>query len=492
MQMQDEPHPLRVTPQFVALPPDDAVTGGGCGILVVEDSPMMVRKLVEIASASGRTVYSAADAAEALKLFVEHRPGVVVSDWEMPGDSGVDLCRQIRGQSIGRHAHFIMLTSHSDHEAILQAYNAGVDDFVAKPFDPDELLARIHAGERIHQLHEDLTRKTSEQQSLNSELAAMNVKLDRLAVTDDLTGLFNRRYAVARLEEHWALAERYNQPVTLGMVDLDKFKNVNDTYGHPAGDVVLRQVARMLRQTLRSTDIVCRIGGEEFMILFAAQTVEEAAISAERCRRAVASQSIRAAGVAISVTISIGLAGRTTEMAEYSDLMHAADRMLYDAKRNGRNRVEVAGRAEEGGADNLNTVFRYVAESAGPLRPAALRAGAGLNRASVLSRCGGDERFADAVTEQFRTEAPLCAERIAAALKSADAQSLRCAAQKLGSLAAYVSADRVTDYSRRVEHLAETNGLLEAGALLPRLKREIDGIVVTLEANAGAIMAICA
>jgi diguanylate cyclase (GGDEF)-like protein len=241
-----------------------------------------------------------------------------------------------------RHVHFIMLTVHSDQASLLEAYNAGVDDFVAKPFNSQELLARVRVGVRTYQLRDELRRRTLAQQALNSQLAAVNNRLNRLSLTDELTGLYNRRHAMVRMAEQWAQAGRYHQPFTVAMIDIDHFKQVNDTFGHEAGDVVLRHVATILRNGTRESDMVCRVGGEEFLILFPSQTPAQAAICAERCRAAVAAHDFLAGAARIRATLSIGIAGATAAMKDYSDLLRAADMSLYNAKHAGRDRVQLA------------------------------------------------------------------------------------------------------------------------------------------------------
>jgi putative two-component system response regulator len=328
-------------PVLIAEPSNAPPPTSDRSILVVEDSPTLLKALVDLLSGTGQTVFPAANGEDAMKLFLAHRPGVVVSDWELPGDSGVELCRQIRRQSATSHVHFIMLTVHSDQPSLLEAYKAGVDDFVGKPFNSEELLARVRVGVRTYHLHDELNRRTLAQQALNAQLAAMNNRLSRLSMTDELTGLYNRRHAMARMEEQWTLAERYHRPFAVAMVDIDHFKQINDMFGHGSGDVVLRQIASILRNGTRATDLACRVGGEEFLILFPSQTVEEAAHCAERCRAAVAAKIFQAGDASIKATVSIGLAGVSVEMKNYTEMLRAADKALYGAKRAGRNRVQL-------------------------------------------------------------------------------------------------------------------------------------------------------
>ena len=252
----------------------------------------------------------APDGKEGLRLWQEHTPRVVISDWNMPEKDGVELCREIRERSQSAPVHFIMLTAHSDKGRLLDAYQAGINDFISKPFDLEELLARVRAGIRTAVLQDELVRKAAGSQALNAQLATINSRLERLSVTDELTGLFNRRMAMVRLQEQWSLSERYGKPLTVAMIDIDHFKKINDTHGHDAGDLILRQTASILREQTRGTDVVCRVGGEEFLIIFPAQTIQEAAIAAERFRRKMESAVFTVARINLAVTVSIGLAMR--------------------------------------------------------------------------------------------------------------------------------------------------------------------------------------
>jgi putative two-component system response regulator len=176
-------------------------------------------------------------------------------------------------------------------------------------------------------------RQTSEQ------LNDLNKRLEQLTITDDLTGLYNRRQAMHRLEEHWALCDRYQRTVAIISVDIDNFKAINDACGHSAGDLVLKQVAEIMQQCVRATDIVCRIGGEEFLIILPCQTAQEAEICANRCRERVAETHFVFNGKTIRATISAGIASRRPDMMQATDLLREADHALYAAKHAGRNVV---------------------------------------------------------------------------------------------------------------------------------------------------------
>ena len=236
-----------------------------------------------------------------------------------------------------------LVSAFSEQNRIIDAFDAGVDDFIRKPFDAAELIARIRAGLRVVRLHDDLANKNKGSKELNQQLSSLNQRLEKLAITDDLTGVYNRRHAMARLEEQWAVADRYGRSLTIALVDVDHFKQINDSSGHATGDVVLRQITQVLKQSVRTTDVVCRVGGDEFMIIFPAQSAEEALVATERARVSVYEETFTCFGKKIRLTISIGISTRTEGMKQVSDLIAEADAALYASKQAGRNNVRGGG-----------------------------------------------------------------------------------------------------------------------------------------------------
>ncbi len=322
------------TPALSSIPPEDQNK-----VLVADDDPLACKMLSNFLNSHGVDCVCAADGKQALELFDLHQPRMVISDWTMPVMDGLELCRRIRAHTSGRHVHFIMLTMHSNEEELARAFDAGVDDFLAKPFDSAAMLARLRAGLRAVALYGEISDRHKGSRQMNEQLTDLNIRLERLAITDDLTGLYNRRQAVHRLEEHWALCERYQRPVSVVSLDIDHFKEINDTFGHSAGDVVLRGVADAMRECVRTTDTLCRIGGEEFLIILPCQTAQEAEICAQRCRQAVAERIFEFGGNQIRATISAGIASHRSDMAQSADILKEADEALYAAKRAGRNIV---------------------------------------------------------------------------------------------------------------------------------------------------------
>jgi len=308
-------------------------------VLIVDDDPMMLKLLEKHLTSGGYEVVSAADGAEALHVVLSEGPSIVITDWMMPEMGGLELCRAIRSAEGIGFVYVIVLTAHADKSRLVEAFEAGADDFLSKPPNRSELLARLNAGVRILELEADLTKERLAVHKANAELTILNSKLERMATTDALTGLANRREAMTQLAHHWSIAERHNRPLSCIMLDIDRFKSFNDTYGHDVGDVVLRETAEAFRRSARAGEPVCRLGGEEFLVLCPDTTAPVAAAGAQRLRQAVESNLVRCNGLELTVTVSAGVAERSEACNTPDDLLKHADDALYQAKRAGRNRV---------------------------------------------------------------------------------------------------------------------------------------------------------
>jgi diguanylate cyclase (GGDEF)-like protein len=315
----------------------------GQRILIVDDDPTSLQLVKSYLTRDGYEVITAGGAVEALRILHRQSPPIVVTDWTMPKMNGIDLCRTIRSSEAIGFVYVIVMTAQAETERLVEAFQAGADDFVSKPVNRHELTARLTAAARIVGLEADLARQQRAVHKANAEMAVLNEKLHRMAATDELTGLPNRREAMRRIEEHWAIACRRGEPMACIMLDIDRFKRCNDEHGHEAGDVVLQETARVLGRFARAGESVCRFGGEEFLVICPRATAEMAATAAERFRQAVASHAIPYQDRKLSMTISAGLAEREPAMTVPMDLLRAADEALYAAKRGGRNRVCVSG-----------------------------------------------------------------------------------------------------------------------------------------------------
>jgi diguanylate cyclase (GGDEF)-like protein len=298
-------------------------------ILVADDSPVYRKLIEETLSERTYEILFAKSGREALNIFAKHRPSIVITDWMMPDFSGIELCENIRKHFKDSYTYIIILTGMSEKAEVVKGLTAGADDYLTKPFDREELLARVAVGLRVVELHR--------------QIEAKNRLLEQLALTDPLTNLPNRRAL-----EDWATgqlsgAARYGFAFWIVVADLDFFKNINDTYGHEAGDVVLKRVAEVLKSNSRKSDICGRIGGEEFLFSLSHITEENVKLVVDRIRKDLETTKFSFDGKVLTVTASFGVAGFDGKHApDLNQLISRADAALYSAKRLGRNRIEFA------------------------------------------------------------------------------------------------------------------------------------------------------
>jgi len=302
-------------------------------VLLVDDDRTMLTSLSEMVRECGYEPYAASTWSEALQLFRELDPHIALLDVMMPTIDGFKLTGMLKAAT-DRFVPIILITGLDDIGSKRRAMAAGADDFLTKPVKPLELEIRLNSMLRIKQL--------------TDEIHEVNTKLAQIAVTDPLTQLFNRRAVYEHLEREFARSQRYGNPFCVYLMDIDHFKNVNDTYGHSVGDQVLVMVSDALRQTVRRTDVVGRYGGEEFIVLAPETDMVNAQILGERLREVVAERTKQADDLP-DVTISIGVAqAESGTMTHFEELVHLADSALYEAKRTGRNRcVYVTAESDE-------------------------------------------------------------------------------------------------------------------------------------------------
>jgi diguanylate cyclase (GGDEF)-like protein len=286
--------------------------------LIVDDDPQLLRILGHYLRGSGFDVREAGDGEEALQAIRTHCPHYIITDWDMPRLDGLELCRRVRQESLPHYVYILFLTSKSTSHELIQALEAGADEFVSKPIDPNELLARLRSGQRVL----DLERK-----------------LHEAARSDPLTGIPTRRAFYEHFEREFARARRYRLPLSCVMLDVDFFKKINDVHGHPAGDEVLKAVARLLDTSRRSSDYVCRHGGEEFCFILPETSEQAATIWAERTRAAVAALRVNVGTTELKVTASFGVSELLEDMTSSEQIVDHADQALLVAKQSGRDHV---------------------------------------------------------------------------------------------------------------------------------------------------------
>ncbi len=311
----------------------------GMRILIVDDDAMVLRLLEKVLTKDGHHVTTAKSGSEALRLALQVNPQIVLSDWMMPQMDGIELCKALRRIEHGRNMYFLLFSGRDDEKRVVEAFDCGVDDFVQKPFNERLLLARLKGGQRIVRLQEQVEDHKKRVRTQAAELGMMNRKLRAVALTDVLTQLPNRRYAMKRLEQQWSVAVRGDRPLSVIMLDIDHFKRVNDDYGHDVGDIVLKETSRAMKASTRDEEEPCRLGGEEFLVICGNTSKSQAAAAAERMRSALERNVIKDGGFNRAVTVSLGVAELTPGMDSIDALLKAADLAVYEAKEGGRNRV---------------------------------------------------------------------------------------------------------------------------------------------------------
>jgi diguanylate cyclase (GGDEF)-like protein len=305
-------------------------------ILIAEDDPVSSMILRHYLRNLSEELIAVDDGEEALRLIRTRQDiRIVISDWMMPGISGIELCRQVRDLANRPYVYIILLTARAFREDRLAGLAAGADDFLIKPPDPAELIARVIGARRLLAAQDELRARSEQLEELHAELRHQNDRLAELASSDGLTGLRNHRHFRAALETGVSFSRRQETPLSLIMLDVDHFKAYNDAFGHPAGDDVLSSLARVLREMVRDHDQVARYGGEEFALLLPMADSEGSRAIGERIRVAIASFDwpLR------SITASLGIATTSPVVDTPGLLLDRADRALYHSKARGRDRV---------------------------------------------------------------------------------------------------------------------------------------------------------
>jgi len=306
----------------------------GAKILLVEDNEVQAMVAKEFLQKNGCEVFWVQYAAEAIKAALATPPDVILLDLILPDMNGKEVCRWLKGNGETKSIPIIMLTASNSLDDRISGIEAGADDYLTKPYDVGELRAKIYAALRTKALQDELRKK-------NRQLSELLRKVEELAITDSLTGLFNRRHIETILDREWKRSRRYNQCMTIGFIDIDHFKAVNDAFGHKAGDAVLKEFSDVLRKSLRDVDFTARWGGEEFLAVLPCTDRQQGTKVAARLLNDIASHRFRDTGQH-AITVSIGLASSDLRIDGWEKLIDLADNAMYEAKRDGRNRVGVA------------------------------------------------------------------------------------------------------------------------------------------------------
>ena len=297
-------------------------------VLVADDSAVY-RKLAEQSlREEDCSLLFASSGHKAIAIFEKEHPALVITDWVMPDITGIELCQRIRANARLSYTYIIIVTSRAEKDMVVKGLSVGADDYLTKPFHRNELLARVRVGRRLIELHR--------------QIEAKNRLLEELALTDALTGLPNRRAIEEWASRQISGAARHGFPIWVVMIDLDRFKCVNDTYGHDAGDLVLQRFAAVLKANTRLSNLSGRIGGEEFIQVLTHADEQAIRVAIERVRKQFATERFLFGGAAVTFTASFGAAGFYGKTPPpFSQLLSRADAALYKAKHLGRNRIEI-------------------------------------------------------------------------------------------------------------------------------------------------------
>jgi diguanylate cyclase (GGDEF)-like protein len=306
-------------------------------ILIADDDPSSVRYIGELLK-SGYEVYVAGDGVAALDLARRIRPDLMLLDVMMPGMDGFSLCSEIKKEDSLANIPVVFITARSEPDDIVRGFDVGGQDYIAKPFHPKELYARIRTHIELKSAQEIMKEDSRRLAEVNRDLAGALERMEIMARIDPLTGLANRRFLIERLGQEAARTRRHGKVMSIAIADIDNFKRINDTKGHECGDIVLQRIASVLSGGVRREDLLARWGGEEFLLVFPETTPENARGISEKLRSQVASTRIRYEEEDVHITITLGV-------AEYNPALEAdanirrADAALYKGKQSGKNRV---------------------------------------------------------------------------------------------------------------------------------------------------------
>lgn len=327
----------RQAPPSTPAPPAPA-RSGALHILLVGAETLVRAPLRGQLTGAGHRLVEAENGRQGLAAAIESQPEVILVDAAAAELDGIELIRTLRQFKTGRGIYALLLGDHADEEQMVRGFEAGADGFLALPPAPRALAAHLLAAQRVAGLQEDLRRDQEELRRMSAELSASNQKLQEAGMTDMLTGCPNRRYAMDRIQQEWAMAARTERPLACMVIDLDNLKQINDAYGHEAGDRTLKLVASAFKGEMRAQEVLARSGGDEFIVICPDTALDAALACAERMRAAAAAQPIVGGAQPVHTTVSIGVAVRDASTADPEALIRLADQSAYLAKRN-RNSV---------------------------------------------------------------------------------------------------------------------------------------------------------
>lgn len=299
-------------------------------ILIVDDHPGNIRVAAAMLQ-QDYNILAANNGSRAIKIAEDAQPDLILLDIMMPEMDGFTVCETLKSNEKTKDIPIIFITAKTEIDDVVKGFTLGGCDYISKPFNPEELFVRVNT-------HIELKKSKELLQKYIKELEFKNEELDRMSKTDYLTELVNRRFMITRINEEAARCQRTEQKFSLLMCDIDDFKRVNDIYGHEIGDIVIKEVSKIIKGVIREYDVAARWGGEEFLILLVSDDIDCAKIAGEKIRSAVEQNKIVIDRGSLKVTISIGIAEYLNEIS-ISDNVNNADKALYKSKHNGKNMV---------------------------------------------------------------------------------------------------------------------------------------------------------
>lgn len=301
-------------------------------ILVVDDLRHNLYLLMDILEKVGYATTFANSGAAAIERVKSVKPDLILLDLMMPGMNGLEVGEHLKDELSQGETKVIFLTASDNEQDVIKAFEHGAIDYITKPYKQRELLARIQTHLELKHTRDQLKKSLETQSNLVKQL-------EKSVNTDTLTGFPNRRYMISLIDKQFARARREGVIFSILIVDLDRFKRINDTFGHFIGDEVIQTTAKIAKKSLRARDTLGRFGGEEFIVLLPETDSQEASEVAERLRRYVAATSLSVEKKILKVTVSVGVAYYTVVDTTINDILIRADRSLYEAKEQGRDRV---------------------------------------------------------------------------------------------------------------------------------------------------------
>lgn len=438
-------------------------------VLAIDDAKDSLMLLAFDLSESGYEVLTAESGEQAISILEEVEVDLILLDMHMPGMSGLTLLETLKKRPEYKDIPVIMLSASGQEEAIVSSLELGADDYVTKPYIPSVLLARIRNSLRFME-------KTKQ--------------LEQLARTDSLTGIHNRGSFEELVSSVISQAKRKHQPIALAMFDLDYFKKVNDTYGHEAGDIALKEFANILKDCFRDYDIVGRVGGEEFAVCMPGTKIDDAFLACERCRTMLEKRTITVdypQGMKeFNLTVSIGVTCQNIQSMTFDELLHVADNALYNAKQAGRNQTVLDENIE--GGENTMTIDdenNMLSNSESLSEQNDSGQYPGIDYAVGVNNVLGDDALFEEILIMFYQDHGQDQEKIAQAIDNNDYASLKSLVHTLKGVSSSIGAMTLYEHCRHLDVAVNEQNSAQYPVLFPLVAEQLELVISGIKAKLG-------